>query len=104
MCKMNVVAAAILVTVLSACSATPDSRATGQVIDDSAITARVKTEIAKGQGLTQAASINVDTYRGVVMLAGFVDSKQQMDTAVAAATAVTGVEKVINNLRLKSAP
>jgi osmotically-inducible protein OsmY len=38
------------------------------------------------------------------MLAGFVDNKNQMDTAVKAASAVPGVEKVVNNLRLKSAP
>ncbi|WP_151638494.1 BON domain-containing protein [Noviherbaspirillum aerium] len=104
MSKVSIAAVAILATVLSACSATSESRATGQALDDTAITARVKTGIAKSQGFSEAATINVDTYRGVVMLAGFVDSKQQIDTAVAAASAVPGVDKVVNNLRLKSAP
>ncbi|MEC4723161.1 BON domain-containing protein [Noviherbaspirillum sp. CPCC 100848] len=104
MSKANIAAAALLATILSACSATPDSRATGQALDDTAITARVKTNIAKSQGFSEAATINVDTYRGVVLLAGFVDSKQQIDTAVAAASAVPGVDKVVNSLRLKSAP
>lgn len=102
--KFDMAAAAAFAALLSACSATPTTRATGQTLDDAAITARVKTEIAKDQGLSEAASINVDTYRGVVMLAGFVDSRQQIDKAVAATSAVPGVDKVVNSLRLKSAP
>lgn len=86
---------------LSACAPTPTSRATGQVIDDASITANVKTEIAQKEGLGQALSINVDTYRGVVSLSGFVDNKQQVDQAGRAAKRVAGVEKVINNLQVK---
>lgn len=89
---------------LSACAPTQTSRSTGQTIDDAAITARVKTEIAQTQGLGEAVAVNVDTYRGVVSLAGFVDNEQQRRNAEQAAKRVTGVEKVFNNLQLKRKP
>jgi osmotically-inducible protein OsmY len=86
---------------LSACAPTQTSRSTGQALDDAAITARVKTAIAQTQGLGEAVAVNVDTYRGVVSLAGFVDNEQQRRNAEQAAKRVAGVEKVFNNLELK---
>lgn len=86
---------------LTACAPTQTSRSTGETLDDAAITARVKTEIAQTQGIGEAAMINVDTYRGVVSLAGFVDSEQQRRIAEQAASKVKGVTRVINNLELK---
>lgn len=100
-------ALAILLSVITslsllACAPTSTSRSTGQTLDDAAITARVKTEIAQTQGIGEAAAINVDTYRGVVSLAGFVDNEQQKRNAGQAAMRVPGVEKVFNNLQLKA--
>lgn len=89
---------------MSACAPTATSRSSGQVVDDVTMTARVKKEIGTSLGLTQAATINVDTYRGVVSLSGFVNDEQQMRAASQAAQAVPGVEKVFNNLLLKSKP
>lgn len=86
---------------LGACAPTQTSRSTGQTFDDAAITTRVKTAIAKNESLGQALAVNVDTYRGVVSLSGFVDNKQQANEAVRSATNVAGVEKVINNLEVK---
>ena len=86
---------------VAACAPTQTSRSTGQALDDTAITARVKTEIAKTAGIGDAAMINIDTYRGVVSLAGFVDTEQQRATAVEAARGVPGVNRVVNNLELK---
>ncbi|HEY0844387.1 MAG TPA: BON domain-containing protein [Noviherbaspirillum sp.] len=93
--------ALVLSLFLAACAPTSTSRSTGQTLDDAAITARVKTEIAQTQGLGEAAAINVDTYRGVVSLAGFVDSEQLKRNAGQAAMRVSGVEKVFNNLQIK---
>lgn len=87
----------------AACAPTQTSRGTGQVFDDATLTAKVKTEIAQTQGLGKAAAINVDTYRGVVSLAGFVDNSQQATTAVKAARSVEGVKDVKNNLQIKPA-
>ena len=86
---------------LTACAPTQTSRGTGQVIDDAALTARVKTEIAQTQGLGEAVAINVDTYRGVVSLAGFVDNETQSRHAVEAARRVPGVVNVKDNLQVK---
>lgn len=87
----------------AACSSTATSRSAGQTFDDATLTSKVKTEIAQTSGVGQAASINVDTYRGVVSLAGFVDNRQQSDAAVKAAKSVEGVKDVKNNLQIKPA-
>lgn len=91
----------ILSTVLVACAPTQTSRATGEMIDDVTLTTKVKTEIAQTQGLRDAAEINVDTYRGVVSLAGFVNSEEEGRAAAQAATKVQGVTRVRNNLIVK---
>lgn len=86
---------------LAACAPTKTSRGAGEVIDDAALTSRVKTEIAKNAGMGEAAAINVDTYRGVVSLAGFVDNEEQARKAVEIASKVSGVTSVKNNLQVK---
>jgi osmotically-inducible protein OsmY len=88
-------------TLMSACAPTETSRGTGQVIDDASLTTRVKTKIAQTQGLGEAMAINVDTYRGVVSLAGFVANQDQMRLALQAAQSVPGVKSVKNNLEVK---
>ncbi len=87
---------------LVACAPTNTSRGTGEVVDDASITTRVKTEIAQTQGLGEAVAINVDTYRGVVSLAGFVDNETQARKAGEVARNVPGVTSVKNNLQIKS--
>ncbi|HWU97849.1 MAG TPA: BON domain-containing protein [Oxalicibacterium sp.] len=87
--------------ITAACSSTATSRSAGQTFDDATLTSKVKTEIAQSQGVGQAASINVDTYRGVVSLAGFVDSREKANAAVSAAKSVEGVKDVKNNLQIK---
>ncbi len=89
--------------ITAACSSTATSRGTGQVFDDATLTTKVKTEIAQSEGVGRAAAINVDTYRGVVSLAGFVDNREQINAAVKAAKGVEGVKEVKNNLQIKPA-
>lgn len=99
-----VAAAAALGLVLAGCAgggaSGGSSRSAGQVVDDATLTARVKTEIAKEQGLADAASIDVTTNRGTVQLSGFVDSREQAQRAEEIARSVTGVQTVKNDLRL----
>src|SRR5690349_6931260 len=97
---LNVVFAILLL----GCASTETTRATGQVLDDAAITAKVKTEIAQTAGAPDALQVNVDTYRGVVSLAGFVDNTEQAQTLVQAARSVPGVADVKNNLEIKPRP
>lgn len=94
-------ASLMLTAALAACSATPTQRSTGETVDDAKVNATVKTELAKTEGLGNALAINVDTYRGTVMLSGFVDNEQQRLAAGRAAAQVKGVQKVDNNLRVK---
>ncbi|MES2356170.1 MAG: BON domain-containing protein [Pseudomonadota bacterium] len=93
-----------VVVVLSACSPSKSARSTGEFVDDATLTAKVKTEIARSEGAREATAINVDTYRGVVSLAGFVDNSQQAQAAVESAKQVQGVNEVINNLQVKPRP
>jgi osmotically-inducible protein OsmY len=89
---------------LGACASSEESanrRTTGEFTDDAALTAKVKSAIATDAGAKTAAALNVETYRGVVQLTGFVDSDDQVTRAVSAAKKVQGVRSVKNDIRLK---
>jgi len=77
------------------------SRSVGEFTSDAALTAKVKTAIASDAGLGSAAAINVNTYRGVVQLSGFVDSPEKIERAAEAARSVQGVRSVENDIRVK---
>ena len=83
------------------CSATRTQQSAGEVIDDSVLTAKVKTALIDDP-VTKAGQINVETYRGVVQLGGFVDTAEQKQRATAVARAVTGVKEVRNDLRVSA--
>jgi osmotically-inducible protein OsmY len=86
------------------CAPSATTRTVGRTVDDATITAKVKTEIAKQEGLGEALAINVDTYRSVVLLNGFVDSQDQIDKAMSCARRIGGVTEVKNNLSIKPKP
>lgn len=90
---------------LGACASSENSsstrRSTGEFTDDAALTAKVKSAIATDAGAKTAAAVNVETYRGVVQLTGFVDSEEQATRAISAAKKVQGVRSVKNDIRLK---
>ena len=95
---------AMLAVATVGCTPTATTRSVGNTFDDATLTAKVKTEIAKEQGLGEALAINVDTYRSVVSLNGFVDSQDQIDKAINCARRVAGVTEVKNNLSVKPKP
>jgi hyperosmotically inducible protein len=97
---IRLAAIAIALSLLG-CGATPTRRSPGEAFDDVGITARVKTRIARDAGVGEAAEVNVDTYRGNVSLAGFVDTPEQKAEAARAAAQASGVRKVDNNIRIK---
>ena len=88
---------------LGACSSTRTQQSAGEVIDDSVLTAKVKAGLIDDP-ITKAGQINVETYRGVVQLGGFVDNAQQKDQATKVARSVTGVKEVRNDLRVGTKP
>lgn len=100
---MNVrtfVTAALLLSTLG-CAATSTQESTGEYVDDAAITTRVKSAILNEPGL-KVLQINVETYKQVVQLSGFVGTRAEMDKAVDLAHGIEGVRSVKNDIRLKS--
>src|ERR1700738_3511105 len=71
---------ALLTTLAAACAATPTQESTGGYIDDSTITAKVKTNLAQDAKVS-ATDVHVKTYKGVVDLSGFVNSRQEISEA-----------------------
>ena len=74
-----------------------DERTIGQITDDATITEVIKTELFRDDDIT-TLDIDVDTYRGVVILNGHVPSKTLATRSVQLASATTGVKKVISKL------
>ncbi|MFA9274911.1 MAG: BON domain-containing protein [Candidatus Aquirickettsiella gammari] len=85
---------------LAGCAATKTQESTGEYIDDSWITTKVKSEILNEPTL-KSAEINVETFKGTVQLSGFVGSLANIDKAVSLARNVRGVSAVKNDMRLK---
>jgi len=90
---------AIAVT-LTGCASTPTHESTGEAIDDSTITAKIKTTYA-GDKVVSAMEVGVETYKGVVQLSGFVDNDYAKKRAGQLAEKVAGVTHVENNLIIK---
>lgn len=89
-----------LITVFAGCASTPKRESTGQYVDDSVITTKVKAAIFK-EATLKTLQINVKTYQQVVQLSGFVDSAQSVSKAGEVARGVEGVLKVENDLVVK---
>jgi len=89
-----------LITVFTGCAATQKKESTGQYVDDSVITTKVKGAIFDDPVL-KVFQINVKTYKGVVQLSGFVDSQQSVKKAGEVAASVSGVVSVENDLNVK---
>jgi hyperosmotically inducible protein len=75
-------------------------RSAGAVVDDSALTAQVKTALI-GDETTKGTQINVETRDGVVQLAGFVNTDAERERATEVARGVSGVKDVRNDLQIK---
>lgn len=97
---MQLVVFMALMTVFTACAATQKHESTGQYVDNSVITTKVKTAIFNEASL-KTLQINVKSYKQVVQLSGFVDSPQSITKAGEVAARVDGVEKVVNDLVVK---
>ncbi len=91
--------AAMLLSALG-CASTANRESTGEYVDDAVITTRVKTAIFSDPAL-KVFQINVETYKNVVQLSGFVSTRAEMNKAVDVASAVPGVRSVRNDMRLK---
>lgn len=92
----------IALTLMTAagCASTSTHEGTGEYVDDSVITGKVKAAILNEPTLS-SAEINVETFKGVVQLSGFVNSKADIAKAVSVVRTVAGVSSVKNDMRLK---
>lgn len=91
---------AVSVITVAGCASTRTQESMGEYVDDSVITAKVKTAIVNEPTLS-AAEINVETFKGVVQLSGFVAQQGDIAKAAEVARGVKGVKSVKNDLRLK---
>ena len=89
-----------LVAAIAACGSTSKQESTGEYVDDSVITTKVKTLLAADDFL-KSFQIGVETYKGTVQLSGFVASDQAASKAVDITRSVNGVKSVKNDLIVK---
>jgi osmotically-inducible protein OsmY len=84
------------------CSSSPTRPSTGQDLDDTAITTKVKAKMVEDPAVS-ALNIKVETFKGTVQLSGFANNATEVNRAVEIARSVDGVQSVKNDIRLKSA-
>ena len=90
----------IVLASLLGCASTSKQEGTGEYVDDTVITSKVKAAIFNDPSL-KSAEINVETFKGVVQLSGFVSSQAAINKAVELTRAVSGVKSVKNDMRIK---
>jgi len=94
---MTAVCGLLLIT---SCSSTSKKESTGQYVDSSVITSKVKSSFMKDK-LIKSFDINIVTFKEVVQLSGFVDNDKQKEKAYKLAKNTAGVKDVINNIEVK---
>jgi osmotically-inducible protein OsmY len=90
----------LLVVALVACAPRAGRESTGEYIDDTMITGKVKAALVADPEL-KATEINVETYKGTVQLSGFVGAPEHIPKAVELARGVNGVKSVKNDMAVK---
>ena len=82
------------------CAGSATQESTGEYVTDSWITTKVKTSLVEDP-LVKATEVNVETFKGVVQLSGFVSSNAAMYQAIRVASGIKGVTSVRNDMRVK---
>ena len=90
----------MLIATFAACASTRTHESTGEYIDDSVITTKVKSLLAADDFL-KSFQISVETFQGAVQLSGFVNSQRAVDKAHEIARSVKGVKSIKNDLIVK---
>jgi len=92
--------AALMLSTVVGCASTSKQESVGEYVDDTVITTAVKAAILNEPTL-KVSEINVETFKGVVQLSGFVATADSVATASSVARNVKGVKSVKNDIRLK---
>jgi len=90
----------MLIATFAACASTRTHESTGEYVDDSVITTKVKAKLADDD-FFKSFQISVETYKGIVQLSGFVNSQQAVNKAGEIVRTVQGVKSVKNDLIVK---
>jgi len=90
----------MLISTFAACASTRTRESTGEYVDDSVITTKVKSLLASDDFL-KSFQISVETYQGTVQLSGFVNSQKAVEKAGEIVRSVKGVKSIKNNLIVK---
>lgn len=85
---------------IAGCASTTKSEGTGEYMDDTFITTKVKAAILNEPTL-KSREINVESFKGIVQLSGFVTSQHDVDKAIEVTRKVNGVKSVKNDMRIK---
>jgi osmotically-inducible protein OsmY len=91
---------ALIVIFLAACAGSPTRESTGEYVDDTLITTKVKAKLLEDKQVS-ALRINVETFKGTVQLSGFANTSQEKQRAVELARSVPGVKAVKDNIVVK---
>lgn len=98
--RLMLASLALSVATLAACAGTRTAEGTGEYVDDTVLTGRVKAAIL-ADPLLKSAEINVETFKGRVQLSGFVNSQSDITHATNMVRGMKGVTSVANDMRLK---
>lgn len=98
--RITSILSSLLVVTLVACAPSEKRASTGEFIDDTLITGKVKAALVADPEL-KATEIKVDTYKGTVQLSGFVASPDHIPKAVDLARGIEGVKGVKNDMAVK---
>jgi osmotically-inducible protein OsmY len=98
--KMSYLFLCLITALAVGCAGSKTKESTGEYIDDSAITTKVKAKLTEDKEVS-ALAISVETFKGVVQLSGFAKSEQERQKAAQLARSVGGVKEVKNDIRLK---
>jgi osmotically-inducible protein OsmY len=98
--RISAFLAAFTMIFMLGCASTAKHEGTGEYVDDTVITTKVKAKLLEEPGL-KSAEVNVETYKGIVQLSGFVTSQASIDRAAELTRGVHGVKSVKNDMRVK---
>ena len=98
--RKSALAAIFMAALLGACAGTPNRESTGEVIDDSVITTKVKTALVADKRVS-GMDVSVETFKGRVLLSGYVNNPDERQTAERIARNVAGVKEVNNRIAVR---
>jgi osmotically-inducible protein OsmY len=98
--RQSISVAILAAALFAGCAPTETKRGTAEVVDDATINTKVKAALVADPDV-KGTQINVNTYKGVVQLSGFVNSTSEIQKATQKAAEVAGVTSVRNDLQIK---